>query len=307
MSDSKQKVRAAELMAQLKGDRYEERSAEVRHLAERGNELNMNLYKTLSPTRRHKTRKASWVPNSDSESEDSRLDNAYLTPDGKEVVEQQYKLMNGHWASLTYRKQLHEVDPGLLAALRQKREKEQAKWKAKQEKKKAKGSKGEQQDGMPRISTPLAQLTDMGAPRSTHRTHREKGVGKSTYSGNSRERSRGEQQDRVPLPSNHAVYDAECQREVNRWRQVSSTETKKALPWEEKTPSSPPSTPPEILSSSPTSFLSPDSFRMRAERSGFHPSGEYDTRHTVDNEDHLDIWEQIADEECSNTKWRKAK
>ncbi|KAI1275265.1 hypothetical protein F5Y07DRAFT_179806 [Xylaria sp. FL0933] len=296
MSDSKQKVRAAELMAQLKGDKYEERSAEVRHLAERGNELNMNLYKSLSPPRRHRTRKPSWIPNSDSECEDTRLENAYLTPDGKEVVEKQYKLMNGHWAALTYRKQLHEVDPRLLAALRQRREKEQVRWMAKQEKrKKAKGGIGEQQDGMPRASTPLAQ---MGAPRSTYRKHAEK---------DSRERSRGHRQDRVPLPSNRVVHDAACQREVARWRQVSSAETEKTVPWEEKTPSPPPpSTPPQILSSSPTSFLSPDSFRMRAERSGFHPTGKSASSRVVDNEDHLDIWEQIADEECSNIKGRKA-
>ncbi|KAI1351516.1 hypothetical protein F5Y01DRAFT_325324 [Xylaria sp. FL0043] len=297
MSDSKQKVRAAELMAQLKGDRYEERSAEVRHLAERGNELNLNLYKTLSPARHHRTRKASWVPNSDSECEDTRLENAYLTPDGKEVVEKQYKLMNGHWASLTYRKQLHEVDPGLLAALRQRREKERGRWIARQEKKKkAKGSIGELQDGMFRTSTPLAQ---MGAPRSTHRKHAEKDSG---------ERSRGHRQDGVPLPSKHVVHDAACQREVTRWRQVSSAETEKAFLWEEQTPSPPPpSTPPPILSASPTSFLSPDSFRMRAERSGFHPTGKSDSSRVVDKEDHLDIWEQLADEECSHTKGRKAK
>ncbi|KAI1755564.1 hypothetical protein F4782DRAFT_551767 [Xylaria castorea] len=164
----KRKARTAELMSQL---RHGENQAEIENLTERGNQLNVSMRhgiaearhmmfgasdsseSPLSPVVEHKTctagrswgarpssrsGKAPWDPDSDSESDDGRRDTSYLTGDGKQVVQKQYKLISGHWALIAYRKELHEVDPYLLAKLRDKRKRELAKVEAKERKREEK-------------------------------------------------------------------------------------------------------------------------------------------------------------------------
>ncbi|KAI0489913.1 hypothetical protein F4859DRAFT_523727 [Xylaria cf. heliscus] len=150
----KRKARAAELLSQF---RYKENEAEIQSLTERANKLNLSMRRgiaeaqhmmygasrdvpssPLSPRPENqdytwggrpssRSGKAPWDPASDSESDDGRRDTTDLTADGKHVVEKQYKLINGHWALIAYRRELHEVDPYLLLKLREKREKELAK------------------------------------------------------------------------------------------------------------------------------------------------------------------------------------
>ncbi|TGJ81805.1 hypothetical protein E0Z10_g6962 [Xylaria hypoxylon] len=133
-TDPKRKARTAELMTQLKGAGYEERAAKVKSLAERGNQLNRSMHQNLAGiqqmiygTPTDSSRSCSLLDiDSDSESENGRRDTAYLTDDGKEVIQREYKLINGHWALITSRKQLHEVDAYLLLQLREKRERKLA-------------------------------------------------------------------------------------------------------------------------------------------------------------------------------------
>ncbi|GAW24755.1 hypothetical protein ANO14919_143470 [Xylariales sp. No.14919] len=150
MSDEKQKARTAELMAQLKGAEYEERDAEVRRLAERGHQLNRSIQRKLAeaqqiiygaapgspisrdsePRNRMSGREHRKGPRSpspgDSESDDGRIDETYLTDDGGAVIEEKYQLINGHWALITSRKKLSEVDPYLLLELQAKHERKLA-------------------------------------------------------------------------------------------------------------------------------------------------------------------------------------
>ncbi len=318
---SKTELRTAELMSQLKGEGYEERASKVQNLAERGRELNRSMQQNLAGARKTTSRKAPW--DQDSDSDDGRSDTAYLTPDGREVVQKEYKLINGHWGLITYRKQLHEVDPYLLLKLREKREKEVAKLEAKD---KRKGKKVER-DGIPRISTPLAQLTGMKAPRpTTQRTdaagssgqQREKRAGNSGVSRELKERVRKEQRGETSAPP--TSHDAEFEREASRWRHVSKG----------KSPVSPS---PSSSSSSSSSSASPYSFKARAKQSGFCQPQEHDSGHDADSditdprvpvrrtkkkttstrsgesqcendgEEYLDIWQKIADEDDGETTY----
>ncbi|KAI0457543.1 hypothetical protein F5B21DRAFT_83357 [Xylaria acuta] len=165
----KRKLRTAELMSQL---RHGENEAEVQSLTERANELNLSMRKgiaearhmmfgaasgsstpPLSPSAENRnyiagrswgarpssrSGKAPWDPDSGSESDEGRRDTSRLTDDGKHVVQKEYKLINGHWALIAYRKEVREVDPHLLLKLREKREKELAKLEAKKRKRERK-------------------------------------------------------------------------------------------------------------------------------------------------------------------------
>ncbi|KAI0426124.1 hypothetical protein F5Y09DRAFT_351611 [Xylaria sp. FL1042] len=286
MFNEKQKIRAAELLSQLKGDDYEERDIKVRNFAERGKELTLNSSRNQDLGRGQRTRKAPWETNSDSESGDDKPDKACLSRDGKEVIQKEYKFINGHWALLTYRRQLNEVDPGLLVKLRENREKQQAKRKARQEERKAKGIEREQ---LPLISTPPAQLTGMGSPRpTTPRTPRKERGRKSEHFENHRQ------------PSKHAMTDAE-QQEVSQWRQISKTETKETHPQEGEPSLSLPSSPSSLshISSSSTASPSPKSFKARAKAIGFRPIERFDSQADID------IWERIADGEEDIDIWQK--
>ncbi|KAI1308164.1 hypothetical protein F5Y03DRAFT_113028 [Xylaria venustula] len=276
--DPKQKARAAELMTQLKGAGYEERANKVHDLAERGNELSLSMQENIaeaqnlmygsgprsssSPETQKKHRKTPWEPNSDSESDDGRSDTAHLTPDGTEVIEKEYKLINGHFALITSRKQLHEVDPYLLAQLRQKRKRELAKSKGK--------GKGDQ-SGMPEISAALDQLT--------------------VTSSSTQQRTRGGEKSKSHSSQKTAV-DAKYQQEVSRWRQASIAGTREQHLRDEESPASP--LPP---SSSAPSSLSPLSFKARAEKCGFSPHGPQGSGNVAENQDERDIWQRIADED----------
>ncbi|KAI0509269.1 hypothetical protein F5B22DRAFT_358293 [Xylaria bambusicola] len=164
--DQKLMKRTAELMSQL---RLEEGATNVKNLVDRGNTVSKSMHENLVQTQNMISCKAPWDPNSDSDSDAGNRDTAHLTPDGTEVIQKEYVLINGHYALITYRKQLKDVDPYLLLKLRQKREKEVAKWEAKQKKGKGRGFEGEQ-DSKQCISEPLAQLTGIKANTSARRT-----------------------------------------------------------------------------------------------------------------------------------------
>ncbi|KAI1430380.1 hypothetical protein F5Y12DRAFT_20494 [Xylaria sp. FL1777] len=340
--DPKRKARAAELMSQLKGSGYEERATKIQSLAERGNELSRSMHLNLAGTQKlmygsapapsspplsplspiaysrggrgSRSRRAPWEPDSDSESDDGRRDTAHLTLDGKEVVQKEYKLINGHWALITYRKQLHEVDPYLLLKLREKRERELEKWEAKEERKKKKGKGREveiEQNARPRISTPLAQLTGMRAPGSaTKQTitmsssqRREKRAEKMKLLRDFKERFHEERlETETPAPSpSLPVVDAESQEEISRWRQLSKDVPETGKTHVRKGKSS------KSSSSSSSSSSSPSSFKARAAQNGFHPTAQRNSSHLIDNQEDLDIWQRIADEDNGKTAVRKGK
>ncbi|KAI0971514.1 hypothetical protein F4678DRAFT_433186 [Xylaria arbuscula] len=305
--DPKKKARAAELRTQLKGAGYEERANKVHDLAERGNELSLSMQQNLaatqnlmfgsgsrsssspshpisSPEQQKKHRKTPWEHDSDSESDDGRSDTVRLTLDGTEVIEKEYKLINGHFALITSRKQLHEVDPYLLAQLRQKRERELAKRKAKEEKKKGKG-KGKQ-SGMPEISMALDLLTTMSSDLQRRRGGEEKSREfVSSKDGVREDRGKASASQSSQKRADYAKYE----QEISRWRQVS---VDKSQIQEAKSPAS-------SLPSSPSasSAASPMSFRVRAEQCGFSPHGPQDNGGAAQNQDELDIWQKIADED----------
>ncbi|KAI1113158.1 hypothetical protein F5Y14DRAFT_232147 [Nemania sp. NC0429] len=77
-----------------------------------------------------------WGPDSEPDSGDE----FQLSADMKYVVEKRYKRIDGHLSLISYRREFDEVDPDLLAELREQREKEIAKAKRKEEKRKAKAA-----------------------------------------------------------------------------------------------------------------------------------------------------------------------
>ncbi|KAI0866284.1 hypothetical protein F4860DRAFT_508678 [Xylaria cubensis] len=127
-SKEKEKARTAELLSQLRIGVNEE---EVQSLTKRGNELNLSMQRGLSEARHimfgtasdssslHSSSRADNPLDSDSGFESDEGDT--LTEDGKHVVQKRDILINGHWATIKYRKELHEVDPYLLAKLQDKR------------------------------------------------------------------------------------------------------------------------------------------------------------------------------------------
>ncbi|KAI0109712.1 hypothetical protein GGR51DRAFT_569936 [Nemania sp. FL0031] len=140
-----QSSRYAELLAQL---RPQDNTRGVQTLIDRSRDCDIKMRRGLIETRQllygrnsddenynaaKRSKQAPWELDSDEDSDDGRRDKSYLTPDGKQVVQRQYKLINGHWAFITYRKELHEVDPALLLKLQEEREKELAKERRKAE------------------------------------------------------------------------------------------------------------------------------------------------------------------------------
>ncbi|KAI8633385.1 hypothetical protein F5Y19DRAFT_490552 [Xylariaceae sp. FL1651] len=160
----KHEDRAAELMTQLMGSRHAEGAVKVTKLTERMKELNLSAHRGVAEAKylmhgapsspqadaysghswngKNRNSRAPWDPDSDSESDDGRRDTSHLTEDGKHVIQKQYKLINGHWALITFRRELDEVEPLLLIKLQEKREKalamSEAKKKKREERKRAK-------------------------------------------------------------------------------------------------------------------------------------------------------------------------
>ncbi|KAI1133576.1 hypothetical protein F5Y10DRAFT_283892 [Nemania abortiva] len=158
----KYRTRHTELLAQLK---HQDNVREVQELTERSRNLNLSMCRGVAEARQIATghgniirdsnirgsrdecytvedicklsgRNSGWIaPHDDS---DDGHDKSYLTADGKHVIEKEYKLIDGHWALIPYRKELHEVDPHLLAALQEERERELARQWRRKEKKRAK-------------------------------------------------------------------------------------------------------------------------------------------------------------------------
>jgi len=166
------KDRAAELIAQFMGADHEADAVGVEDLKERGKKIERNMRRRIAHAQylingttpntttsyppnpsssfssssasndinrravsRHGEKgKAPWDSDSESDS-DSRRDTSYLTEDGKHVIEKRYQLINGHEALMTYRLELHEVDPLKLEHLREKRDRARAKREMKAEKK----------------------------------------------------------------------------------------------------------------------------------------------------------------------------
>ncbi|KAI0870793.1 hypothetical protein GGS24DRAFT_474022 [Hypoxylon argillaceum] len=126
----KRDARRAELMSRFMSP---ESTKEVQKLTERSHELIKRRF--VEDTNERPT-----YLDSESDSDDGRRDTTYLTPDGNHVIEKQYQLINGDSTLITYRRELSEVDPALLILLRQKRERELAKEKRKEEKRKARQS-----------------------------------------------------------------------------------------------------------------------------------------------------------------------
>ncbi|KAI3331563.1 hypothetical protein HD806DRAFT_163969 [Xylariaceae sp. AK1471] len=147
---AKRKARAAELMSQLMGPQHEEDAADVQNMTARAAEIQLSMHQNIKNARdfmyggsdqKPVAVGQSWGavgPDSDSDSDDGRSDTSYLTDDGRHVIQKQYKLINGHWALIAYRRELHEVDPVLLVKLREKRDKALAKRETKERKKEEK-------------------------------------------------------------------------------------------------------------------------------------------------------------------------
>ncbi|GAP92542.2 hypothetical protein SAMD00023353_8800160 [Rosellinia necatrix] len=125
----RRRARAAELMAHLgvgDGD------GEVRRLAAQGEGLNAAMRRGVAEAQRAGTSTSSsgsggrrpWDP--DSSEDDGRRDTTRLSDDGRHVVQKEYKLVGGHWALIAYRRELCEIEPEVLAALRAQREREVA-------------------------------------------------------------------------------------------------------------------------------------------------------------------------------------
>ncbi|KAF2966365.1 hypothetical protein GQX73_g7225 [Xylaria multiplex] len=124
------KARAAELMSQFKGAGYEERDARIQSLAERGKKINRSMHQNLADTHKMIYGATADDPldlDSDASSDDWRKEEIYLTDDGKEVIEKKYRLIDGHLAYITYRKNLNEIDSYLLLQLQEQQEKKSGK------------------------------------------------------------------------------------------------------------------------------------------------------------------------------------
>ncbi|KAK5634462.1 hypothetical protein RRF57_010175 [Xylaria bambusicola] len=280
--DQKRTARTVELMSQLK---VEEGVTNVKNLVEHGNKISKSMHENLLVTQNMISCKAPGDPNSDSDSDSGSRDTAHLTPDGTEVIQKEYVLINGHYALITYRKKLKDVDPYLLLKLRQKREKELAKWEEKQKKGKGKGSEGKQ-GVKPCISEPLAQLTGMKANSSVRRAvggqkrGGELGDGLDYLQGKlQEERAKA----RASPPLKTVAENASSRGEVGQRRQASKAKS-------------------SSYSSSSSSSSSGKSFKARAAQIGFHPTESTESierqskGHFVEIDDDPDIWLMIADE-----------
>ncbi|KAI1183129.1 hypothetical protein F5B17DRAFT_153183 [Nemania serpens] len=153
--------RVVELMAQL---RPQESLETIQQLADAGRQINLNMRRNIAEARylaygtttrstadhdspsaprdesytagRSWGGRAPWE-DSESDSDSGRRDTTRLSEDMKHVIEKKYKLIAGHLSLISYRRELDEVDPDLLAKLRAKREKELAKERRKEEKRRA--------------------------------------------------------------------------------------------------------------------------------------------------------------------------
>ncbi|KAJ2977496.1 hypothetical protein NUW58_g7793 [Xylaria curta] len=129
----KRAARTAELITQFG---HKENEAEVQKLTDRAGELNLSMRRGIRDARNIISGNISG--NTRSSSDPSSDDSMYITADGKHVIEKQYTLIGGHWAHVTYRRELDEVDPLILLKLQEKRENQLAKERKRKEKKKAK-------------------------------------------------------------------------------------------------------------------------------------------------------------------------
>ncbi|KAI1157852.1 hypothetical protein F5B18DRAFT_137931 [Nemania serpens] len=144
--------RIAEFMAQL---RPQENADKIQQLAEAGRDLNRSMRRNIAEVRciafgKPTSDRPPSAPSDESytagrtngrgrapwEESDSDSDSTRLSMDMKHVIEKKYKLIDGHWSVISYRWELDEVDPDLLLKLKDKREKELAKEKRKEEKRK---------------------------------------------------------------------------------------------------------------------------------------------------------------------------
>ncbi|KAI8956281.1 hypothetical protein F4801DRAFT_595502 [Xylaria longipes] len=296
----KRKARTAELMSQL---RHGENEDEVQSLTERANQLNLNMQRNIAETRRMmygaanasstpsspntgnqsftagrswgvrpasrsgiRSGKAPWDSGSDSESDKGRRDTSYLTGDGKHVVQKEYKLINGHFALIAYRKELSEVDPHLLRKLREKREKELAKLEARQRKREGK-----------RRARNGECNNDIGKTKSDSKTHHEtimneekkamekwRSVCRSSEPNSPRHSPKGK--------SSRATTAGEQQAEKKSRR-----ESKVSIHEERHGTRKPPQTEARKTHKhkSPTSRYRSNSFRARAEQDGFRPTSQW--------------------------------
>ncbi|KAI1738799.1 hypothetical protein F4680DRAFT_449599 [Xylaria scruposa] len=270
--EEKQKARTAELLSQL---RVGANDTEVESLTERANELNLRMQRGLAEARHmmygtasdsssspsslstkssNRSRKAPWDPDSGSESDE---DASYLTEDGKHVVQKQYKLINGHWAMITYRKELHEVDPYLLAKLRDKRKRELAKLEAKQSKR---GGKRPTRNGEYNN-----HITDSEEDSKIHHEKKATEKWRSVYqaSGESREKSSEPSSPKVSrsISAGEQRGKKKVLQEPKGGIHEERYETRTTLQKTHKRKSF-------------ESHYSSDSFRARAEKDGFHPTSD---------------------------------
>ncbi|KAI0206508.1 hypothetical protein F4808DRAFT_469601 [Astrocystis sublimbata] len=158
----KQQARIEELKQHFGHD---ESVARVQKLAERSSELSRSMKEGIIDAQRmmygaapsdplHKGPDQeriigrSWGPHreEDSGSDDGRRDGSYLTDDGQHVYSKEYVLMNGHYALISVKKEVQEVDPYIVEKLREKRDKAIAKLEAKGERKAEKKKEKEREE-----------------------------------------------------------------------------------------------------------------------------------------------------------------
>ncbi|KAI1363002.1 hypothetical protein F5Y08DRAFT_341073 [Xylaria arbuscula] len=290
-SDLKQKARASELMSQLKGDSYKENETNLQHLAKRGEQLSREMYENSVETQHMMSGREPWdLESEDTLSDTGSHDTAYLTPEATAVIEKEYVLISGHYALITYRKQLDQVDPYLLLKLREKREREIARWEARNKEKREGKKNKRDRDAKPQISETLAQLTGMKpTPRRSV----------SSASSKVSKASDGltDLQERL---ARARLEDAELRSQVSQKRQSSLSLKSDPMASVSSLPSlsSPPSLS-DLSSMTFTTSSSVRSFRARAQQTGFYPinSANSSKRRVAQVDEDVDIWLKVADEE----------
>lgn len=290
--DQKQKGRASELMAQLKGDGYKENETNLRSLVERGEKLGRAMYENSIETQHIMSGRELWDLESDTSSDTGSDDATQLTLDGTEVIQKEYVLISGHYALITYRKKLDQIDPYLLLKLCKKREKEIAKWEARNKDKGKESTKSKRY----RYPKPCMPESLTGVKPTPHR---------SISSGSNQAGKLGDGftdlQERL---AKTRLEDAELRSEVSRRRRQSSVSSSKSNAAASASPSPFPSAPPSLSDLSSMTFSttsSARSFRARAERAGLvfpgNSANSSKKRSIVDTDEDVDIWLKIADEE----------
>ncbi|TRX98775.1 hypothetical protein FHL15_000117 [Xylaria flabelliformis] len=285
----KQKARTAELISQLRLGVNEE---EVQNLTERANELNLSMQRGLAEARHimfgtaldsssspsssraenqthvvgssrsakssSRSGKGPLDFDSGSESDSGQCDT--LTEDGKHVVQKRNILINGHWALITYRKELHEVDPYLLAKLQDKRKKKPAV----EVKDRKREGKGLTRHGEYKKEVSSSRIQPEAFTRSE-----EEAIEKwrSTYKAS---KSVAQSRKKSSEPSSPSVSPT---REPKGKENVPH-QSKEGIREERYETSTPPLTPDTQRAHKHKIFTSPDSFRARAEKNGFCPTAE---------------------------------